>query len=309
MKAVSSLRLTIAVLITFTCGFAFSQNITAFKSLGKWGFKKGETVIIQPEYDSIFGFDPEGKICLVGNIDPLKRSVNSLTKEVKIAYTFRYINEKNERLYFKAPFALDSTSEATPTKYCGALYQTEGNLIIACVSGKKILATKKGKQISKEGYDNIIYSKVRGLLLFEIKNGRSLFGLMNNNAEQIIPPLYSKISFNTYDSLIYCCTAGSKSNGMDDVYNYKGEKVHSSNKHIQCAGKNYAIYRLFDSEKAYIIHDLKEKKEKEIKAEYIYYLKNDIIALLDEDWFFYDLKTDKKTPLDKKLIKYLKLDE
>lgn len=308
MKATFKALILFAAL-AFTSSFVFSQQLSPFKQNKKWGFKKGETIVIQPEYDSIFGFDPEGKICLVGNIDPLKRSVNSLTREVKIAYTFRYINEKNERLFFKAPFALDSTSEATPTKYCGALYQTEGNLIIACVSGKKILATKKGKQISKEGYDNILYSKVPGLLLFEIKNGRSLFGLMTNNAEQVIPPLYSKISFNIYDSVIYCCTAGSRSNGMDDVYNYKGEKVHTSNKHIQCAGKNFAIYRLFESENTYIIYDLKEKKEKQIKAEYIYYLKNDTIALLDNDWFFYDLKTEKKTPLDKKLIKYLKLDE
>ena len=132
---------------------------------------------------------------------------------------------------------------------------------------------------------------------------------MDGNARSLIGPTYSKISFNIYDSVIYCCTAGSKFNGMDDIYNYKGEKIHSSNKHIQCAGKNYAIYRLFESENAYIIYDLKEKKEKEVKAEYIYYLKNDNVALLDDDWFFYDLKTEKRIPMDKTLIKYMKLDE
>jgi hypothetical protein len=309
VKAVSGLRLTIAVLITFTSACVFSQTISAYKSQGKWGFKKGETTIIDPQYDSVFGFDPKGKICLVGNIDPLKRSVNSLTKEVKIAYAFRYINDKNERLYFKAPNGLDSTSEATPTKYAGALYKTDGDLIIACVSGKKILATKKGKQISRDGYDNIIYTKVPGFLLCENKSGRSLFGLMTTEAEIIIPPVYSKISFNTDDSLIYCCTAGSKFNGMDDIYDYKGKKIHSSNKHIQGVSKNYYIYKLYASENSFIVYDVKENKERNLKAEYIYYLKDDKAALLDDDWFFYDLKTDKRTPMDKSLIKYMKLDE
>ena len=93
---------------------------------------------------------------------------------------------------------------------------------------------------------------------------------------------------------------------MDDIYNYKGEKTHTSNKHIHCAGKNFVIYKLFQSENSYVIFDLAEKKERDLKAEYIYYLKNDQIALLDGDWFFYDLKTAKRSPLDKKLIKYLK---
>ncbi len=304
MKAKYKVLILIAI-PTFITLSVQTQTLSAFKSDKKWGFKQGETIVIQPQYDSVFGFDQTDQICLVGSIDPKKQSVNSLTKQLKIVYTFKYINAGNERLYFKSPNSLDSSSEATPTKYCGALYHNKEDLMIACVSGKKILATKKGVQISNS-YDNINISKVAGFYTFETN---SLLGLMDRSAKQIVPAIYSKISFNSDDSLIYCCTAGSKFNGSDDIYNYKGEKVHTSNKHIQCAGKNYGIYRLYASENTFIVYDVKEKKEKEVKAEYIYYLKNDNVALLDDDWFFYDLKTEKRTPLDKKIIKYLKLDE
>lgn len=297
--------LILITILAFTTLSVQTQTLSAFKSDKKWGFKQGETIVIQPQYDSVFGFDQTDLVCLVGSIDPKKQSVNSLTRQLKIVYTFKYINAENERLYFKAPNSLDSSSEATPTKYCGALYQNKHDIMIACVSGKQILATKKGMQISNS-YDNINFTKVPGFYTYEVG---SFWGLMDDNAKQIIGPTYSKISFNIYDSVIYCCTAGSKFNGMDDVYNYKGEKIHTSPKHIQCAGKNYVIYRLFESENAYIIYDLKEKKEHQVKAEYIYYLKNDTVALLDDDWFFYDLRTEKRTLLDKKIIKYLKLDE
>jgi hypothetical protein len=312
VSTLSHFRLVLAVIFTLGSFLSNSQSITAFKVNKKWGFKKGETVIIEPEYDSIFGFDPTGQICLVGNIDPLRKSVNSLTKEVKIPYTFRYINAKNERLYFKAPNALDSSSEATPSKYSGTMYQVPGDLIVACISGKKVLATKEGKQLSKEGYESIHVAKVPDFFVYEVKDNStsvSMLGLMDQKAKQVIPPSYSKISFNIYDSLIYCCTAGIRFNGNDDIYNYKGEKTHSSSRHIQCAGKNFVVYRLFASENSYVIFDVKQNKEHTIKAEYIYYLRNDVTALLDDDWFFYDLKTDKRTPMDKKIIKYLHLDE
>jgi len=107
VNAICNVRLTIAVLITFNHAFSFSQSISAFKTANKWGFKQGQTVIIEPQYDSVYGFDQTNQICLVGNIDPLKRSVNSLTKQVKIGYTFNFINTKHQKLYFKAQQGLD----------------------------------------------------------------------------------------------------------------------------------------------------------------------------------------------------------
>jgi hypothetical protein len=177
---------------------------------------------------------------------------------------------------------------------------------VVSVNGKKMLWSKKGKLVAPVSHDNINFTKIPGFYTFEES---SVIGLMDETGKQLIPPTYSKISFNTDDSLIYCCTAGSRFNGSDDVYNYKGEKIHTSNKHIQFAGKNYVIYRLYASENSFVVFDVKENKEKNLKAEYVYYLKDNKIAMLDDDWFFYDLKTEKRTPLDKTLIKYMKLDE
>ncbi len=306
VKALGKVKLTIAVLITFTSALAFSQTITSFKSQNKWGFKQGQTIIIEPQYDSVFGFDATGQICLAGNIDPLKRSINSLTKQVRIGYTFNYINQKNQKLYFKTQLGLDSTCNIDVTKQSSSLYLSSSDIFVAAFSGKKMLWSKKGKQISDAKHDNINFTKVTGFYVFEES---AVWGLMDESGKELIGPTYSKISFNTNDSLIYCCTAGSKFNGMDDVYNYKGEKIHSSNKHIQCAGKNYVIYRLYASENSFIIHDMKANTEKNLTAEFVYYLKDNKIAMLDNDWFFYDLKSDKRTPLDKTLIKYMKLDD
>lgn len=306
MKAVSDLRLTIAVLITFTSVCVLSQTISSFKSQGKWGFKKGEALIIEPQYDSVFGFDQTGQICLVGNEDASKRSINSLTRQMRKEYAFYYINPKNQKLYFKEPLALDSTCNVNVNKQTASLYLGKNDVFVVSVDGKKMLWSKKGKRMPSSSHDNINFTKVSGLYTFEES---SVWGLMDETGKQLIPPTYSKISFNTFDSIIYCCTAGSKFNGSDDVYNYKGEKILSSNKHIQCAGKNYVIYRLYASENSFIVFDVKENKEKPLKAEYVYYLKDNKIALLDQDWFFYDLKTENRTPLDKTLIKYMKLDD
>jgi hypothetical protein len=120
--------------------------------------------------------------------------------------------------------------------------------------------------------------------------------------------VYSGISLNAIDSLFICCTSGVKYNGSDDVYNFKGNKVHSSARHIQYCGKSYAVYRLFESENSYVIFDIKNNKERSLKAEWVYYLKNDKLVLLDGDWYFYDMKTDKRFPIDKKIIKYYHLD-
>ncbi len=306
MNAICNVRLTIAVLIAFTHAFSFSQSISTFKTGNKWGFKQGQTVIIEPQYDSVYGFDQTNQICLVGTIDPLKRSVNSLTKQVRIGYTFNYINAKNQKLYFKAQQGLDSTSSVDVNKQSATLYFGKTDVFVAAFSGKKMLWSKKGKPLSSVKHDNINFTKVPGFYTFEES---TVWGLMDETGKTIIGPTYSKISFNVYDSVIYCCTAGSKFNGMDDVYNYKGEKIHSSGKHIQCSGKNYVIYRLYDSENAFIIHDLKTNTEKHLKADFIYYLKEDKIAMLSDEWYFYDLKSDKKVPLDKTLIKYMKLDD
>lgn len=290
---------------------AGAQSLTAFKQNKKWGFKKGESIVIESQYDSTYGFDQSGQIALVGNINLNKKSINPLTKEIKYEWNFFYITHKNEKVYVKKS-ETDSTTDITVSKQTPQLYLHDKNSFAATVNGKKYLVSKKGHTIIQAAYDNIIFTKVPGFYSVETKdpkNGQTLVGIVNDKGEYVIQQQYSKISINTYDSVIYCCTAGIKFNGSDDAYNYKGTKIHTSAKHIHAMGKNFVIYRLFESENAYVSHDLSTGKEKTLKVEWLYYLKNDRLVILDDDWFFYDLKTDKRFPIDGRLVKYYKLDE
>ena len=299
------------LLLSWT-SFSFSQNIIAFKSENnKWGFKQDEKIIIEPQYDSVVAFDATNRICFVGNVSA-KKSMNSLTHQVRKEYTFNYITPANKKLCAWLSEVQDSACNFSSSKEVGKQYLSASPYFIANCNGKHILMTKNGKQITDQYYDNIGFTKVDSFFTIELKESNtahSLMGLINLSGKIIIPPTYSKISFNIADTLIFCCTAGVRFNGSDDVFNFKGQRLHSHSKHIHIATKNYSIFKLFESENSYIIYDNKTNKEKQIKAEYIYYLRNDNIILLEGDWFFYNLATEKKTPFDKKLIKYLHLDD
>lgn len=311
MNTVLKVRLLLLIVSFFTYTPYFAQSISNFKQSNKWGFKKGETIIIEPQYDTAFGFDQTGKVCLVGNINPAKRSINPLTKEIKIEYTYFYINPKNEKIYIKRSNT-DSTFEVSVSKHTPAYYLNNNTAFAAFVGGKKYLVSKKGNTITNTAYDNIVFTKVPNFYITETKepkNNQTYVGLIDETGNYVIQQAYSKISINTNDSLIYCCTAGIKFNGSDDVFNYKGAKVHSSARHIQCTGKKHAVYKLYESETAFVVFDIETGKEKPLKAEWVYYLKNEALVILDGDWYFYDMKTDKRFPIDKKLIKYYHLDE
>lgn len=311
MNAFLNIKLSATLLFISAYVGLNSQNITSFKQNGKWGFKKGEAVLIEAQYDTTFGFDPTNKICLVGKVNASKRSINPLTKELKIEYTYSYINPKNEKIYI-VKSNTDSTNEVSITKQTPAAYLNKNHAFAANVGGKKYLISKNGKTLINAAYDNINFTKVPNFYITETKDtksGQTYIGLLEESGSYLIQPFYSKVSINSADSVIYCCTAGVKYNGSDDVYNYKGNKIHSSAKHIHTASKKHIVYKLFESENSFIVHDLHSGKEKPLNAEWIYYLKNEFLVILDGEWYFYDMNTEKRYPLDKKLIKYFKLDE
>lgn len=309
-KRLKKITLYFILLVLFLNPVLYAQNISSFKQNKKWGFKKGESIVIEPQYDTTFGFDQNSEIALVGNINPNKKTINPLTKEIKFEWNYFYITHKNEKIYIKKS-ETDSTSDITVIKQTQQLYTHDKNAFAATVNGKKYLISKKGKTILTLAFDNIGFTKVPGFYTVENKDpktGQILIGLVNDKGEFIIQQQYSKISINSLDSVIFCCTAGIKFNGSDDAYNYRGTKLHTSAKHIHAMGRNFAIYRLFESENSYVVHDLNSGKEKTLKVEWLYYLKNDRLLILDGEWFFYDLKTDKRFPVDGRLIKYYKLD-
>lgn len=300
------LLLFVLMFVSTTC---LAQSISSFKQKNKWGFKKGESIIIEPQYDTTFGFDQTNSVALVGNINPAKKSINPLTKEIKVEYQYFYIKSDNQKIHIKRS-ENDSVFEVSLTKQSPAGYLTANRAFIANVSGKKYLMHKNGYNVSQMGYDQISFTKFLNCYKVEtkdVKSGHTHIGILGEQGKYIIQQVYSGINLNTVDSLFICCTSGVKYNGSDDVYNYIGNKVHSSARHIQYCGKNFAVYRLFESENSYVVFDIHTNKERELKAEWVYYLNNDKLVLLDGDWYFYDMKTDKRFPIDKKIIKYYHL--
>jgi len=311
VSAILKVKTCLGLLLIFTITESKSQHISSFKQNGKWGFKKGDLVILDPQFDTTFGFDVTNRIALVGKIDRTKKTINPLTKEIKLEYKYYYITPENKRIYIKRS-ETDSIVDVSISKQTPSGYLNNNNAFIAFAGGKKYLMSKTGQTISHIGFDNINFTKVQNYYTTEtkeLKNNQTLVGLMKEDGTYVIQQMYSKIIINPFDSVIYCCTAGIKFNGSDDVFNYKGSKIHSSAKHIHFASKSFVIYKLYESENSFIVYNLVSEKEKPLKAEWIYYLKNETMVLLDGDWYFYDLKTEKRFPIDKKLIKYYNLND
>jgi hypothetical protein len=293
--------------------FVFSQRLTSFRGdNSKWGFKQGEAVIIEPQYDTTFGFDATQQVAMVANLNPKKNFINPLTKEIKKVYDFYYINPENRKVQLTVSAAPLPITEFQNQQRLAKEYLLASNYFKINQDNKIYLFSKTGKQITQSGYDNIQFTKCPVFFVTETKDktGQTFVGLIDENEKQIIPPTYSKIKINMYDSLIICCTAGVKFNGADDVYNYKGDKLETSAHHVDYAFKEAVVYKLFEPKVSYLIHENEGNKIKPLAADRLYYLKNQNIVMKQGDnYYFYDFKTEKKTPFDKKLYLEYNLNE
>lgn len=293
--------------------FVFSQHITAFRGdNSKWGFKQGEAVVIEPQYDTTFGFDATQQIALVANLNPKKNFINPLTKEIKKVYDFSYINPENRKVQLNIPNAPLPITEFQNQQRLSKEYLLASNYFKITQDNKTYLFSKAGKQITPNGYDNIRFTKCPIFFITETKEktGQTFVGLIDDKEKQIVPATYSKITFNMYDSLIICCTAGVKFNGVDDVYNYNGDKLESSAHHVDYAFKDAVVYKLFEPKVSYLIHESEGNKLKPVAADKLYYVKDkNIIMKQGDNYYFYDFKTEKKTPFDKKLYLDYNLNE
>lgn len=284
--------------------FVKAQQIVAFKQNGKTGFRLNDKTIIEPQYDTTFGFDAKQKIALVGNLNSKKNFINPLTKELKRVYDFYYITPENKKISIVTADKKTADEFQTQQKVQKE-YLLNASYFKIIYDNKVYLLDKSGKQLTASGYDNISFTKFPTLFMTELrdKSGQVFVGLIDESEKQVIPPNYSKIAINMYDSLIVCCTAGTKFNGSDDVYNYKGEKISSSARHIDYALKEYTVLKLYEPHVSYIILENSSKKEKPVTADALYYLKDEEVVMKQGDnYFLYNFKTDKKTPYDKKLI-------
>lgn len=191
----------------------------------------------------------------------------------------KYLNDRNENLVIKVKN--DTVNYFTYHKKAFDLYNQNKEYLVVSAREKKFIVDRQFKQITYTGYDDIIPSSVKGHFIVENKTSSTTYlnGVIDVNEKQIVPMEYTHIKSNPFDTLFICCTAQIKLTGSDDVLDINGKKVHTYNRHIDNASKNFIIHRVFEPHEYYIILDLKTKKEKIINAEDITYLGNDNVNI------------------------------
>jgi hypothetical protein len=247
-------------------------------------------------YDTVFNFDPTGKLCLAC-FEIKTATSNKFMRVLSTSYACNYLNKKNERLTITN--GDDTCSVFSLGKNTIAEYQGNGPLFVANVKGKNNLVTKEFRQLTTRGYHTIAPGAVPGFYLTkELSESEILFsGLINAKEEIIVPYQYSGISINPFDSVIIACSAGVRRNADDDLYDYSGNKTESYRRHIEQATKNFVIHKLYEPKEHYILYNKKTLEERTLTADELLPAANDSVLIrIRHDWYYYDLKTNTKKP-------------
>ena len=267
----------LSIFIILFLSITYSAQLSTFKKNNKWGFSKGGVELSPPVYDTILPFDSTKKVCMA--CVKTQKPANKFIKMNNMLIVCKYVNDNNESLVLKVKndtvnyFALNKKSFDYYTQY--------KDYMIVNARDKKYVVDKQFKQITFNGYDEIIPSAIKHHFIVENKTqGASYFdGVIDNKEKLVVPMEYSSIKSNPFDTLFICCTAQLKLNGSDDVVDINGKKIQSFNKHIDNASKNFVIHMIHEPHEYYIVYDLKAKKEKIINAEDITYLGNDNVNI------------------------------
>jgi hypothetical protein len=274
------LKKLVNIFITFFVSLIAVGQISPVKVNGKWGFTKDGAEFLPAKYDTVIAFDSVKKVCMAC-IKTQKPSPNKFIKMNTTTTVCKYINERKEELVIKVKN--DTCSYFNFTKAAVANYGSHRNCMIVTSSkdGKKYAVDNNFKQIIFTGYDEIIPLSIKDHYMVENKTtGASyLNGVVDKNEKMLIPMEYTHIKSNPFDTLFITCTAQIRINGQDDVYNLEGKKIYSYNRHVDNATKNFIIHKVFEPTEHYIILDLKSNKEKNIFAEDITYLGNDMVNI------------------------------
>jgi hypothetical protein len=271
-----------------------------FQQDKKWGMKDKELIIVKPVFDTIFGFDSTGKVCLAC-FKTKTQTNNKFIKVTSSGFSCNYFNNKGDRLFVKNKRG-DTCSVFALSKSSIRQYQNNSKYFVATVRSKKYLLTKDFVQLTFTGYHDISMCDEPYFYVTQSADEFDVVytGLVNKKEEQIVPYQYSDVKVNPEDSLIIACSAGLGNNRDDDVYDYNGKKVGGSNKHIEMATKNFFVHKLFDPKEHHIIYNRKTGIEKELVADDVqFYHDDEILIRLKNEWYIYDLNTNQKKPKSK----------
>ncbi|MCE3258418.1 MAG: hypothetical protein K0S12_59 [Bacteroidetes bacterium] len=292
------LKKVLHIVILFVTLDALCQT-KPFKDGKKWGIKENEKILIAPFYDTIFEFDPTGKVCMACH----KAKSASTNRFIKLSPTFacNYLNKKGDRLVI-TNFAGDTASVFALGKNSVKQYQEDSKYIIATIKDKKYLADKDFRQITAKDYSDIYFTSDPNFIMAEIRTEGNLIlkGLIDLEEKEIIPFLYSNIKL-LKDSFIVACSAGIGVNREDDIYNYRGKKLDSYRRHIDLVTKDFVIHKIFEPKEYYIIYNPKTKEEKMVYSEEAQLYQGDELLMRNDDhWFTYNMVTGKKKSYDHK---------
>lgn len=272
----------------------------AVRENGKWGYRLREKLVVPAAYDTVFGFDTTGKVCLA--CIRSKSSNNSkFIKVTSTSYACHYYDGAGKKLVVRNQLN-DTFSVFSYNKSTLKNYQGPSRYFTVAVKNKKYLLLKDGRQLTFNDYHDVRPTSSSEFYVAQVVNDMDVVvtGLVNHLEQTVIPFQYSDIVVNMRDSLIICCSAGINANAGDDVYNFEGKKFQNSQKHIDLATKNFLVHKIFEPKEHFLIYNISKKQETPLQADEVAYLSTDeLLIKIKNDWFVYDMQTNLKKPKSK----------
>ena len=240
---------------------------------------------------------------MTGNKDPGVTLLNPLTGESKATINYYFIDSYNRKINLKSDPEKDSTSVFPDQQELTANYLGSGNHFKILLHHKIYLVHKNGRQLS-EGYENICQGPTEQFYITErdikrYKEIKRAKGLIDSTGKTIIKCENKQIVINTIDSVIYCCSAVFGVKLSDDVFDFKGNVIYTSNDHIDFSTGKIHVCKRYEPKEVYtIVHSIK-KNTYEIEGDTFYYLKqHKALIIHKKNWYLVDMDSFKKQKID-----------
>ncbi len=274
----------------------YKSQFTFVKENKKYIVKYNNKAITQNSYDTIIAFN--SKICMACLKKPMP-SANKFIRTLVPTFVCNYYNVNGQKLIIKYN-GKDTTSVFALSKSAKEDLQIKPNFIKVYFNKKKYLIDNEFNQKTFNEYDGISPSELNDYFIIEQHvTGTSLFGLVDKNEKVIIEPTYANIKINLYDSTVVACVAGLIGSSADDLYNLKGQKIKSYNRHIEFIDKYYSAFKIYQPHEYFVISNNITQKEIQLSTELVKpFDSTHVLISENEKWFKFNLKTKEKKHLN-----------
>lgn len=281
-----------------------SQPLVPFTENNKWGYKKGNTVMISPEYDSAYAFNYGNLLAMVSTRSQFNKVTNPLTGEEEYEHDYFYINARNRKLKILPENFPDSVEAFPNQQELASDYMDSAAVFKVLFQDKVYLVSKSGKQLS-QGFDNIYRSRFRDYYITENtteveKRLVRIKGLVNTQGKVIVKCKYAGLDINPEDSSVYCCSAVYNNKLNDDVYDLDGKLFYTNKNHIEFSAKTVHVCKTYLPHEMILVENSATKDQYELDGTGFFYLKKGKALLINKDsWYVIDLFTRKKQKVDR----------